>query len=109
MTLLNKQYGKSRLSVLNSSPELLHVISTFGTPSSDQFGEPQLTVLNNTGNIDSAIIKSRESIKNCGYLLEIKAVFEKSSDAELGAWEEPIPEETSSKNSHRTFPLMFIS
>jgi hypothetical protein len=45
-------------------------------------GESQLSILNNTGVIDSVINDSRESIKDRECLLEIEAIFEKPSDAE---------------------------
>jgi hypothetical protein len=41
---------------------------------------------------------SRESIKNCGELLEIEVKFQRPSDTELGKWEEPIPKKSQAKN-----------
>ncbi len=82
MTLCIKQYGEYRLSALNGRPEFLQKIHTFVTLRSKRCEESQLSLVNNTGSINSAKNNSEESIKNCEYFPEFVAKFEKPSDTE---------------------------
>ncbi len=52
-----KQYGESRLSILNGSPEFLHIVTTFVTLHYEQFGESQFSVLNPVIVEESVIFK----------------------------------------------------
>jgi hypothetical protein len=52
-TLCINQYRESRLSVLNGSPEFPHTFATFVTTRIKQCGDSQLSILNNTGGINS--------------------------------------------------------
>jgi hypothetical protein len=50
-----KRYGEYRLSVFNGSQESLYIIHKFVTFRYDRIRELQLSVLNNTGSIDSPL------------------------------------------------------
>jgi hypothetical protein len=58
------------------------------TLRSKEYGECQLSAINNSG----------DSIKNREYFPEFEAKFVKPSDTELGAWKKPFIVKTEAKN-----------
>jgi hypothetical protein len=97
VTLRVKKYGDSHLSILNGSPELLHISHTFLTLRYERRREQQLSILNSTGSIDSPVKTMAGSQSNPRIPPRRRVKFEKPSDAEKGAWRYPIFEKSGAR------------